>query len=387
MPGYISSNENRFYVCAETSYNQTPPFAGSNRIPAVSLKAQRSIDVRSRKDKTGSRTYFGTPSGSRARTTYGLTTYMTRWGDTSRPPAYGCLFEAALGGAGVVFPGASGTRASAASLTFTHPHGLCPGQAVASAAEIRFVSAVANQTSVILNAPFSVTGDLALIPTVSYRPATKLKSFSLLDCWSPDTAVQRVVAGAGVDRLRIAVHSDYQEFEFTGDAADLIDSSSFTAGQSGLAQFPPEPADAGFDSTIVPGHLGQAWIGASPNQVLTLTSAEIRLDNSLDLRANEFGATTPRDVGAGERNVGLDFTIFAQDDAGTEAMYQAARSGSPVSVLFQLGEQAGEMCGVYMPAVVLETPEFDDAETRLQWRFRNARAQGLVDDELFIAFA
>jgi len=58
-----------------------------------------------------------------------------------------------------------------------------------------------------------------------------------------------------------------------------------------------------------------------------------------------------------------------------------------VSVLFQLGEQAGEMCGVYMPAVVLETPEFDDAETRLQWRFRNARAQGLVDDELFIAFA
>ena len=127
MPGYISSNENRFYVCAENSYNQTPPFAGSNRIPAVSLKAQRSIDVRSRKDKTGSRTYFGTPAGSRARTTYGLTTYMTRWGDTSRPPAYGCLFEAALGGAGVVFPGASGTRASAASLTFTHPHGLCPG--------------------------------------------------------------------------------------------------------------------------------------------------------------------------------------------------------------------------------------------------------------------
>ncbi len=60
---------------------------------------------------------------------------MTRWGDTSRPPAYGCMFEAALGGPGVVFPGASGTRANAASLTFTHPHGLCPGQAVASAAE------------------------------------------------------------------------------------------------------------------------------------------------------------------------------------------------------------------------------------------------------------
>ncbi len=110
-------------------------------------------------------------------------------------------------------------------------------------------------------------------------------------------------------------------------------------------------------STIVPGHLGQAWIGASPNQVLTLTSAAIRLDNSLDLRANEFGATTPSDISAGERNVGLDFIIFAQDDAGTEAMYKRPGASSPVSVLFQLGEQAGEMCGVYMPAVVLETPD------------------------------
>jgi hypothetical protein len=39
-----------------------------------------------------------------------------------------------------------------------------------------------------------------------------------------------------------------------------------------------------------------------------------------------------------------------------------------------------------MPAMVPEVPEFDDRETRLQWRFQNSRAQGTVNDELYVAF-
>jgi hypothetical protein len=39
-----------------------------------------------------------------------------------------------------------------------------------------------------------------------------------------------------------------------------------------------------------------------------------------------------------------------------------------------------------MKSVVPEVPEFDDAETRLQWKFTENRAQGTADDELVVAF-
>ena len=82
----------------------------------------------------------------------------------------------------------------------------------------------------------------------------------------------------------------------------------------------------------------------------------------------------------------LNFKIFEHDDAQTKALYQAARQRSPIGVMLQLGEQAGQLFGAYMPAMVPEVPEFDDSETRLQWAFQNDRAQGTVDDELYIAF-
>ena len=30
--------------------------------------------------------------------------------------------------------------------------------------------------------------------------------------------------------------------------------------------------------------------------------------------------------------------------------------------------------------------EFDDKENRLQWKFRASRAQGTIDDEIYVAF-
>ena len=82
----------------------------------------------------------------------------------------------------------------------------------------------------------------------------------------------------------------------------------------------------------------------------------------------------------------VDFRLFEQDDAQTVELYQAARQRSPMQIMFQLGEQSGQLFGIYMPNVVPEVPEFDDGETRLQWRFENNRAQGSVNDELYFAF-
>jgi hypothetical protein len=54
--------------------------------------------------------------------------------------------------------------------------------------------------------------------------------------------------------------------------------------------------------------------------------------------------------------------------------------------MFQLGEQATQLFGAYMPAMVPEVPEYDDSQTRLEWKFTNCRAQGTAENELYVAF-
>jgi hypothetical protein len=54
--------------------------------------------------------------------------------------------------------------------------------------------------------------------------------------------------------------------------------------------------------------------------------------------------------------------------------------------MLQLGHQPGQLFGAYLKSVQLESPDFDDAETRLRWKFSGCRAQGTSDDEMMIAF-
>jgi hypothetical protein len=241
---------------------------------------------------------------------------------------------------------------------------------------------------VFVNAPFvnPPAGGSVITATVTYKLDTDLPSASIFDYWDPGTVVHRIINGSAMDSLKVKVNGDFHEFEFAGPSRDLIDSASFTSGLGGLPQFPPEPAQAAFDYTIVPGHLGQVWMGASPVQFLTLTEAELTVDNNIALRTREFGSDFARCIAAGQRAVRLNFSVFEQDDAQTKELYQAARQRSPIGVMLQLGEQTGQLFGAYLPAMVPEVPEFDDGESRLEWKFTNNRAQGTVNDELYIAF-
>ena len=98
MPVYISSNANRFYCAAESTYGQVAAITANNRIPTVKLVAKQQLAVSNRKDKTGSRTFAGMPNGIRETTTFEVDTLLTEWGNTSAPPAYGPLFQCAMGG-------------------------------------------------------------------------------------------------------------------------------------------------------------------------------------------------------------------------------------------------------------------------------------------------
>jgi len=386
----------------ESAYGNVAAVTSTNRIPALKLAVEQQLEVTTRKDKTGSRTFPGLPAGGRLRTGFELRTFLTSWQqaavgpsdnapspDTAPGPAYGPLFQAALGGAPLEFAGGTVASSTATgSLVFQAAHGLAAGQAVSCGGEIRFVAAIASATAVQLNAPFTVlpAAGAAVAPTVTYVPATELPSVSVYDYWSPATAVQRLLCGAAIDQMDILLNGDYQEFHFSGIAQDLLDSGSFSSGEGALASFPVEPALGAFDYSIVPGNMGEAWLGASPSQFFTITGGTVTLKNGLATRAKEFGTNLPQAIMPGVRTVTAAFELYSMDDSATIGLYQAARQQSPISVMFQLGQAQGLMMGVNMNSVIPEVPEFEDGQNRLQWKFRGSRAQGTVDNEITVAF-
>jgi hypothetical protein len=389
MGSYILSNSNRFYVALEQNYGQAVSVTRQNRFPAVRRVAQQVLEHLRRHDKTGTRTFYGTPLSARRSTGLEVQTYLTSWQSPSTP-AYGPLFQAALGGTPRI-SSASTVRlvSSPAVLETTTAHGLQPGSALSFENEIRFASAVPSASTIVLNAPFSgnlIPGSV-LSPAWTYSLATSIPSVTLYDYWDPSSAIQRLLTGAAIDSFDVSVNGDFHEFSFRGAAADIIDSTSFSPGEGGLQQFPAEPDLGDFDYSIVPGHLGQAWLGGFGNQVFTLTAAHVQLKNNLELRHRKFGATLPRAISPGLRSVVAQFSLLAQTDAESLSLYQAARSRSPTSAMLQLGQTASQLMGIYLPAVTPEIPIYNDAESRLQWDFHNCQAQGKQDDELFIAFA
>ena len=93
MANYISSNANRFYVALEASYGQAASAAATNRFPAVKLVAQQSLERAVRHDKTGSRTFLGTPTDSRRQTAFEVRTYLTSWSGTGTPGLWTLYFR------------------------------------------------------------------------------------------------------------------------------------------------------------------------------------------------------------------------------------------------------------------------------------------------------
>jgi hypothetical protein len=389
MASYISSNANRFYTGLENSYGQTPAITAQNRYPAVKLTAKNQLEKADRRDKTGSRTFVGIPAGLRRTTSFDVTTYMTSWGGQGSGPAYGPLFQASLGAAPAMYAGGTAAAGSSGTtLVFAAPHGLVVGQGVSLNGEIRFVTSIENATAVQVNAPFSTVpaAGTEIAPSVSYFPATELPSVSLFDYWDPSTALQRILCGAAVNRMTLKVNGDFHQFEFEGMAQDLLDSSSFVAGMGQLSAFPAEPPLEAFDYAIVPGNMGEAWLGSAPNQFYTITSGTFQLDNGLDLRSQEFGTNLPQAIAPGPRSVTAAFSLYELNDAATQGLYQAARQQSPVSVMFQLGQQTGQVVGVYMMRVVPVVPDFDDSDNMLQWKFQGSKAQGTANNEIVVAF-
>ena len=389
MANCVLSSQNRFYAKLETSFGQAPAITAADRLSSIRLAIRQADELRERKDKTGSRTYVGVSPGGRKRTQFSLQTYLMSGTTPGTAPAAGKLFQAAMGAAPLVYAGGTaGAGSSTTQVVFSAAHGLSVGQALGSSGELRFVQTVNTSTSVTVNAPFSTApaSGAALTGAVTYRPAAELPTLSVFDYWDPAWAVQRILTGAACGGFQIKINGDFHEFEFDGEAQDVLDSASFLAGQGGLSAFPAEPAVSASTSLPVPGNLGQAWLGAMAAKFTTVTQARVELDNDLDTRDREFGSSVPQCHGAGMRKVTADFRMYEIDDAATRGLYQSARLQTPVAIMFQLGQSAGQLFGVYLKSVTPKVPLFEDEDRLLDWRFTGCRGQGTADDEIYVAF-
>lgn len=386
---YISSNNNRWYCQIESGYGLVPSIASHNRIPAVQMSVRQTLETAQRNDKTGTRTFFGAPATGRRKTAFELKTYMTGWNSANGGPSHGPLVQAALGGTPLSFAGGTAAGSSTTlTVAFAAPHGLEAGQALTYQGEIRFVASVIDASTVLLNAALSSvpTAGSAVGPTITFMPTSELPSVSILDYWSPSTAVQRVLCGGSINRMEVDLNGDYHGFTFQGLAQDVVDSGSFSAGMGALSTYPAEPVIDPTPLSVIPGHLGQVWLGAIATRFFTITSGKVVLNNEIDQRTREFGSILPRAISPGSRSVALDFELFGQDDTATAELYQAARQRSQISVSMQLGQQNGQLMGMYMRSVTPEVPDFNDKERRMQWQFKGSLAQGQGDDEIAVAF-
>lgn len=387
--GYIISNQNRFYAATELKYGAAQAVDATNRFPATHIKAYLATEVVRRLDKTGTRSYQGALPSGRIQTSFDVRSYLSTWSGVGEP-GYGPLFHAACGARPVQWNGlAVASLIDAKTISFAEPHGLQAGSAISFGGEIRFVVSAIDALMIQFNAPFTkplVLGAL-LGPTVTYRLASELPSFTLYNYWNAQSGMSRLLAGCGVDEMTLSINGDIHEFDFVGPGSDLVDGLSPTNNAAGLATFPPEPALDAYVGSAVPGHLGQVWLGSLPAQFLTLTAARIRLKNNLELRQNEFGLTRPAALIPGDRIVTATFSLFVQDDTQTKSLYRVARERLPFPMMLQLGAQQGQMMGIFLPQVVAEAPSYNDEGNRLSWNFESNVAQGTSDDELSIAFA
>ena len=132
-----------------------------------------------------------------------------------------------------------------ANIGFSAPHGLVQGQAIASANEVRFVAAIvdARQRGVeraIFDGSRGRRRDAGRGHLLAGYVSAERFGLRLLD---PATAVQRVLRGAAVDQMEISVNGDFHEFQFSGLAQDVIDSSSFSAGGRFATELPSRAGD------------------------------------------------------------------------------------------------------------------------------------------------
>lgn len=381
---YIASRSNRIYFKSEITDSEINNMEGAQIAPVTKFDVKANRKLLFRRDKTGYRSEVPILGPQRELIEFSLECYGTGWSGGGSKPSLAPLLESGFCRSSELKSSLVVSSSTGNSVTLQSDADLVVGSAVAFGSEIRFVEAVLGSRDFSLNAPFTVELGLGaeLMGCANLSLGDEVLPLSILDAWSPQQAVQRFLAGAVADQLRILINNDFLEIAARGFARRLIDSVS---GPVDVA-FPSEPAGGSpLMNSPIGGHLGQAFLGLPGGRLCTLTSAEVRIDNDIEPRTDEFGCFETKAFILGGRRVSLDLTVFERSDDLSQAMYRSAVNNEPFSVMLQVGNQPGSMFAVYLPAVLFPVPQFNEGKSRLLWQFQGATAMGAQNDEIYVA--
>jgi len=383
---YIASLSNRIYIKSETDFPEQNSMADANVAPVTSFALSSNRKQLFRRDKTGYRSESPVMGPQRELIQFNLESYGTGWSGGNIKPAIAPILESGMCNSADLSPALIVQSSSGTSISLQADAALNIGKGLAFGSEICFVESISGPRDFTVNAEFTIqlSAGSQLDGCANLALGDVVNTMSILDSWAPSQAVQRFVSGAVTDELKISVNNDFLEIAAKGYARNMFDSVSGSGGVE--FQFPEVP-DSGspLANSPIAGHLGQAFIGVPSGRLCTLTQAEIRIDNSIEPRTDEFGCFSTKAFVLGRRKVSIDLTVFERNDQLSQALYTKAVNNEPVPVMLQMGSQPGSMFAVYLPAVLFPVPAFSDSQPRLLWQFRNAIAMGLQNDEIFIA--
>ncbi|MBM3758872.1 MAG: hypothetical protein FJW36_01365 [Acidobacteria bacterium] len=383
---YISSMSNRIYIKSETDFPELNNMAAAEVAPITSFALSSNRKQLYRRDKTGFRSESPVMGPQRELIEFNLESYGTGWSGGNTKPGIAPILESGMCASAQLGAAYLVQANSGSSVTLQADAPLTIGMGLSFGSEIRFVESISGPRDFTLNTPFSIqlSSGAQLDGCANLSTGDSVNAMSVLDTWAPSQAIQRFLTGAVADQMKITVNNDFLEIGAKGFARNLFDNVSGVGGVG--FQFPEAPANASpLANSPIAGHLGQAFIGVPASRLCTLTQAEIRIDNNIEPRTDEFGCFDTKAFVLGRRKVSLDLTVFERNDALSQALYTKAVNNEPVPVMLQMGTQSGSMFAVYLPSVLFPVPAFNDDQPRLLWQFRNAVAMGLQNDEIFIA--
>ncbi len=388
MSCFINATNERLYGGLESQYGLARALAGTDRLSFRQLKVAERTRRTERRDKTGTRTRFAPHPEVRTDNRFELDCYFA--GRSAEDPIDGVtnLVEGTLGGERRSWEGLTVSDASGegAVVGFNAAHGLQVGQAIRFQGQLRFVKAVNSTTVVTMSAPFgagfqagSTTGK-----AITLWPGDKPKPLTLGNYWSPAGTLDRVLAGCVVNEMSIALNSDFHGASFRGSVREVASVTGFAAGSTGLASFPSEPANPTQAFQLVPGHVGRLFLGGVEYYLLDLS---LRFVNNADATTREFGMALSPCYSADLRELSLQFQLYAAEDAAVNQLHILARSRQETDLTIQLGNQPGQLVGIYVPRFVPEIPELKEADARVLMSYPKSLAYGVSNDEITVAFA
>lgn len=392
----------RHYAVVESTFGTIPAVAGTDWVKHIQASMRRSQEYLVPEHVLGYRTQPPAVPGGNVQGEFRFRGYVIPSGTgTTRPQAFP-FFKSAFGEengplTSVTVAATPVPTATVFTVTGTIT-GLRAGMMVSVGNEIRPIDSVAGQVITLKIALPAAPAAATAVFGINYAPKSYPPvSLSLLRyhlaseaTWAQATSLFLAQASAGgvINDLRLNLGARLYEFEASGLAQDIKDSTGGVGDPAWSTVIQNEPATPSSLGSPLSRAFGSVYLDVPT--VGTFVASKIldfafRLGNQAELQDRPIGSQLADGVSLDRRIVQLDLTVYLTE--ALQALYKDAKARTVHGVFIQLGNTSQKLAGLWLPNAVFDLPEFDEGRRELQLRYNNVTVFGSAgDDEAFFAF-